>query len=93
VAGRSLQQEVFRQTGFRRSRRVAAFHLPDLFDQEAQRYADHGAVQNSSSNGGRQRDFSDLPQQPARECAEGANDAFRQRQDVFWPVIRSSAND
>ena len=76
----SLQDEILRQAALGR---IDTFHLSDLFDKELQRNADHGSIQNGSSNRRWQSDFAYLSHQPARKRSQRADGAFGQRENVL----------
>ena len=80
VAGSAFEEEIFSQPSFGG---VDSLHLAHLFDKKTKGDIDHVAVQGSAPDGGRQSDISDLAEKAAGQCAERAEQAFGQREQVL----------
>ncbi len=66
----------------RGGRRVNPFHLPDIFNQKAQRRLYHGAVKAGAAHRRGQRDIPQLAQQARRQRRCRPHYSFRQRQEI-----------
>src|ERR1022692_1399661 len=68
VAREAAHGEVIRQLALRR---ISAFHLTDIFDQEAQRVFDQRRVEPRAAHGARQRHIAQFAQQAGAQRAHG----------------------